>query len=538
MKNIRTNALKESIADFANIANFIKENTSSTVQDILRDTIIEEYEKIVAEGFDKKEDETTDDETVSTEENTEFNDNTEAEDTSVEETDFEDDSTEDEGEESDTLETDTTVEVDEEEDSAPADWSEFDDYKMDDENGGYDFSQADDETIVKVYKLLRNSDEVVVDLDNEKNKLELKDNQTGAEYLVNLGSAKDCCTNGTCDCGTEEDENDAYGNEEFEDDNEIKESKMVEIEIMLNEDTNLGYTDNYQSKDVMTTPSVEEPGKNVNDWDAGVPKSKSKPWAGKNTPKKGVPFNEEDEMGDEDTIEESENIQTKDASNWGLNHTAKKGNKLPVKDASTWGTNGKGKALKECGDTEPIEEEEDLEEANLSQSRWNDTHAAHNRVPAANKDSYRRQGMQKTSKGTTYRENGGSMDEAIIKKHKQIVAENKEMKKTLTKLHNIVMEAAVTNMNLGQIVKLLKENSTTQEEKNEIIARFGKEAKTIQESKDLYVKISNELQKKNTMSINEEKQFTTEGSKKINENTIYASKDLMSSLELMHKICK
>lgn len=172
--------------------------------------------------------------------------------------------------------------------------------------------------------------------------------------------------------------------------------------------------------------------------------------------------------------------------------------------------------VNECGDNCAIDEEDELEEANLSQSRWNDTHAAHNRVPAANKDEYRRQGIQKTSKGTTYRANGGSSDvnESMLKVHKKIVSENKVLKKQLDKLQKLMTEAAVTNMNLGQIVRILNENSTTKDEKNEIIARFGKEAKTIQESKDLYAKISNELKKRNTMSINEEKQFTTNDSKK------------------------
>lgn len=535
MKNLRTSVLKESIADFTNIANSIKENTSATVQALLREAVAQEYVKIMSEGFDKDEEEIEIKDTEAEDAPTDAADSAEVE---GEESDFETD-VEDTDDETDFEGSEEDVEMDEEE-STPEDWAEFDDYKVDGVDGQYDFSKADDETIVKVYKLLKNSDEVIVDVDNDKNKLELKDNQTGAEYLIDLDSI--CCGNDSCDMEDDEEfEDDAYSVEEFEDNDDINESKMVEI--VLSEDTNLGYTDSYQKTDVLTTPSMKEPGRNVNDWDAGVPKGKEKPWAGKGTPKKGTPFCEEDEMSDDamamedemmdgDAIEEC-NVPVKDASNWGLDHKAKKGNKVPVKGASDWGTKG----LEECGDM-TMEEGDDLEEANLSQSRWNDTHAAHNRVPAANKDSYRRDGMQKTSKGATYRANGGSMDEAIIKKHKQIVAENKKMKATLNELHKLVAEAAVTNMNLGQIVKLLNENSTTQDEKREIIARFGKEAKTINESKELYAKISRELQKKSVMNINEDKQFTTENSNKINENTIYASKDLMASLDLMHKICK
>lgn len=488
MKNLRTNVLKESIADFANIANSIKENTSATVQALLRDAVAQEYVKIMSEGFDKEEDE----------ENENLITDKEAEDTSIDT----ENSTEVEGEESDSEEIDDIEDEDEEDveidevESTPEDWAEFEDYKVDGVDGQYDFTKADDNTVVKVYKLLKNSDEVLVDVNNEENKLELKDNQTGVEYLIDLDSL--CCKNDVCDSDEdyeeEDEEYDAFGVDEDNEDNNLKESKM--IEIVLNEDTDLGYTTKYQSKDVMTTPGMEEPGRNVNDWDAGVPKGKERPWGGKGTPKKGVPFCcEEDDFADD------------------------------------------GEVFEESDYTD-LEEGDDLEEANLSQSRWNDTHAVHNRVPAANDDAFRRDGMQKTSKGASYRATGGGMKESIIKKHKQIVAENKKMKATLGELHKLVAEAAVTNMNLGQIVKLLNENSTTQDEKHEIIARFGKEAKTIKESKELYERISRELQKKNVMNINEDKQFTTENSTKINENTIYASKDLMASLDLMHKICK
>ena len=85
---------------------------------------------------------------------------------------------------------------------------------------------------------------------------------------------------------------------------------------------------------------------------------------------------------------------------------------------------------------------------------------------------------------------------------------------------------------------MISENSTTKEEKQEIIARFGKECKTVEESKNLYESISRELQKKNTMNINEDRQITAVGSKQINETPIYKSKDIQDTLDLMHRMCK
>ena len=88
---------------------------------------------------------------------------------------------------------------------------------------------------------------------------------------------------------------------------------------------------------------------------------------------------------------------------------------------------------------------------------------------------------------------------------------------------------------------MISENSTTKAEKQEIIERFGKEAKTVEQSKSLYESISRELKKNNTnngINLNEGKQFTTNGSKMINETQIYQSKDLLDSLDLMHRLCK
>ena len=99
-------------------------------------------------------------------------------------------------------------------------------------------------------------------------------------------------------------------------------------------------------------------------------------------------------------------------------------------------------------------------------------------------------------------------------------------------------EAAVTNHNLGMIIKLISENSTTQDEKKEIIYRFSKEAKTVEASKTLYESISRDLQKSNKMSITEDKSLTVEGSKKINETKIYQSPDVLDSLDLMHRMMK
>ena len=99
-------------------------------------------------------------------------------------------------------------------------------------------------------------------------------------------------------------------------------------------------------------------------------------------------------------------------------------------------------------------------------------------------------------------------------------------------------KVSVTNHNLAQIIKLVSENTTSQDEKKEIINRFKNEGKTIDASKALYESISRELKKTNKMNITEDKSLTVEGSKKINETPIYKSPDVMESLDLMHRMMK
>lgn len=496
-KDINSKFVKESLLDYEKLANTLKENTSSAVKDLLNESVRETYQQLLSEADE-------DDFEVEEVEDTDDSENQAEADSSEEDTSADMEANNElEGEEEDVIDSESEGEVD---GDGGDEWAEFDKYKISDTE--YDFSNAEDDEIVRVYKLMKNDDEVMLTQDGEN--VHIKDNETGAEYIVDMGG-KNEVSDTTTDMGDDmnpmetgdemgDDGIDAnMENDNLDNEDDMNESRI--FEIALNEyDSNVGYTDNYQNKDVMTSDGVKEPGKNVNDWDKGVPKDTKKPFAGsvKGTDK---PFNEEVEDDKEDeTIEEQE-------------------------DAT-------------------IEEENTIDEANLSQSRWNDTHAAHNRVPAANKDEYRRDGIQKTSKGTKYREVGTSETtnesvKKIMKKANDIFKENKELKMALTQFKKVLQEAAVTNVNLGKIIKLFSENSTTKNEKKEIIEKFAREAKTIEQSEKIYEAISYELQKTNTMdSINEEKQFTTNSSKMINETQIYQSKDLIDTLDLMHRICK
>ena len=80
-------------------------------------------------------------------------------------------------------------------------------------------------------------------------------------------------------------------------------------------------------------------------------------------------------------------------------------------------------------------------------------------------------------------------------------------------------EAVQVNVNLGHIVRLMVENSTTKSEKEDIVKRFNN-VKSNDEAKALYESISSEL-KKSHSTVMTEQTTTVESSKKINESKIY-----------------
>jgi len=348
----------------------------------------------------------------------------------------------------------------EDEDEIGEDDVDFEKYKVSDNE--YDFRNAKDDEIVKVYKRLMSDDQVTVVSNDDK--VQISDNETGAEYIIDLSGNSNTS-----------DEN----NDEIEID-DMKESRIYEI--ALNEyDSNVGYTDNYQKKDVMTSDGVSEPG-NGRDIDYGVPHTTNKPWSSK---KNAAPFN------------------------------------------------GEKGATVECGDVSANNNAPEVEETVAQKGGTNRMMGAKSHIP--NTSCKNNPKKHAASSAGEYQQN-----EATIKKLKKVIEENKKIKGQLSELIKQLHEASVINVNLGGIIKLISENSTTKEEKRDIIDRFTNEVHTIEESQSLYKTISNELKKKPQVSknINEDKGFGSSNADTINESKFYQDESLMGSLDLMHKICK
>jgi hypothetical protein len=215
------------------------------------------------------------------------------------------------------------------------------------------------------------------------------------------------------------------------------------------------------------------------------------------------------------------------------------------------GALGNAMGMEECGNFEECgsglyDEEEGFDDADFNSSDVEEGGHTFGKVQAhSTAKTYKRNNPG----GDAYVNNTGSASksgeylgrgpktESVIRKANQIMAENKQLKKALIKFKGTLKEAALTNVNLGQIIKLLSENATTFDEKKEIISRFGNEARTIRESQRLYESISRELKKNGGLTLNEGKQYGVLGSRKLNETQIYQDKDMLKSLDMMHKIC-
>lgn len=482
MKNIRNNYIKESLLDYQTLTESLKANTTNAVKDLLAEAVKETYNNILKESEDDFDEEEVED-TVSD------NASTESDELGVSET--EDGA---EGEEESTIgaaeETETEVTPDGAvekttvgSDSEGKEWGNFEQYKVNDDE--YDLSNAQDDEIVKAYKLMKDEDELVVTKDGDK--IHLQDNGAGVDYIIDLGSVPEK------EEETEDDDETVYEIEsdndednDFEENNNMNEQKI--FEIALNEyDSNVGYTDNYQKKDVMTNPGMSEPAKTGRDWDKGIPHGTEKPWSGKKD-KYDAPFTAEKGK----TVEEGEEVM----------------DVTPVEEATNVG----------------------------GFVQQNSTSKSH--VPNSNGRKARSMSKDGERKKGTTEPRYSSVEESVMKQVNAIKEENEALKESLKSFKQMLSEAATTNVSLGKIIKLISENSVTMDEKKEIISRFGKEVNSIEQANTLYESISQELKKKSVMNINEDKQFTVGSSKMINETQIYKSKDLMDSLGMMHKICK
>lgn len=539
----KKSVVSQALLEMDEITSAIKEESKKSIKNLLSEAVRE----ALREGCEEEEEK---DYEIEDEEQNDAQDN-------IESSDMSDDANvegDENMESSDEMNSDEPVDagLNAEPQEAPAegegenDWSDFEKYQVGDDT--YDLTGENDyENVVKVYKLLKDEDQVVVKQDG--NKIQLKDDSVGTEYVIDLGGDDngetaevdngeenfDSLQEGIMD-GDEFDprrqewwkssENDASfipsDNDEdiagFSDEepvspemepsnSEISRANRgiefnpsdLDINSLLDDEddflyesktnnknkkarkpmkeskevlfeVDLGYTDNYQDKDPIAGLSNNEPSKSGKSWHKGVPTNTAKPWAGE-TKSKGEPF--------EKTVNEEE---------------------MPV-------------------DEEPVEEATNV--GGAVQQRT----TPKSNIPAGRKN-YGPMSKKHVSSAAKYEE--------MVAENKKLKAENKVLKEALLSLKSNLSEAYVTNVNLGKITKLFLENTTTQAEKVDIVERFSKEAKTVEQSNTLYESIKRELNKNATSKVNINESMNV-ANNTINES-VYKSSEVIKSIDLMNRM--
>ena len=367
-------------------------------------------------------------------------------------------------------------------------WSEYDDFKTDDND--YDITGQDEEGVEilrKMYDMLEDGDELIV-TKNENDELVISNEETGDEEVVDMSDDESFDLPGEeseDEFELELDDEDSEGEMpedeieiDIEDDNVEEDEPTYEFDIDEEELTeSLGYTDSYQSKTAMTTPpnkEVADP-KATNSWDK-VPTGDGKRWAGKGDNK---PFGEKSCCEAEKSCCESEEMVE-----------------------------------------EPIEEATNVGGAVQQRS------SSKSKMPSGRKE-YVPKGTRHASFADKYEE--------IVESYKKMKAENDTLKESLKATKKSLVEAAILNVNLGKVVNLLVNETTTRDEKKSILSRFN-EVKTISEGTTLFNNIKRELNETKKSTITLDKSIVAESKNNLNETTFYSDRTKNPSLALMDRL--
>ena len=465
MTKVRSEYIKKMMAESHNLEDKLKDVAQSTINSILEEKTNKNLRQILSEDEDSfSEEEVDDDVTLGSS-----------------------DASDKEG---------TSIDADSTADDDSADDSEWDDLeKYKDEDGEYDLRSMDKDELVKVLKVMSPDDAVRI-VKNDDDTLTVTDESNDEEYELELDDDMNEFGDDNDDMGEfgDDDEeieieiggDDNFGGDDVDGEEEIEivpDDDDDEFEVELDE-SNLGYTDNYQKKTAMTTPDNHEPAdpKSTYSMDGGVPTGTEKPWVG---PKKKSPYDDEVNEGCEDEcgyIEEG-------------GHTVTQNGPYSRGDGKTW------------------------------------TNDASHKTP---RNGSRAGVKEKGTADNMY----SDVSESIKKKANQIFLENKQLKALMGKLQNQVNEAIVVNQSLANVIKIINENATTVNEKKDILRRFN-ECTTREESNKLYSVISEELKREGKTHSNVAGTINSQLSESRDravETPMFKSQDLSDTLNFMSRL--
>lgn len=271
-KNKKT--VSEALLEMDKVSQSLKENSKATLSALLSEAVKNYMTEAIGEEEDDEEEYSIEDDTTENEVETDNAEVDSAEDEdSEEETEFDAEDMEDK----------EASEEDEDDE-----WSDFDDFKVDDDTYDLTTGEKGDETLVKVFKLLKDTDQVVVK--QEGDNVSIKDNETGAEYMI---QTDECCNEDEYELELDDEDSFDFDVENNDKEDEtMKEGKEMVFEI------NLGYTTDYQDKDAIQGLNNAEPSKSGKSWDK-VPTGTEKPWGEVG---KGEPFEDKVACNEEELL--------------------------------------------------------------------------------------------------------------------------------------------------------------------------------------------------------------------------------------------
>ena len=172
MKNIRSKVVRESLLDYNALAKSLQENTEGAVKNLLSETVRDTYAKLLSEDFKEYEEDDVDDVNGEVEDTADAGvpDAADGGEEPVEGMGNAEDGMDADSEGDAAVAADGGEGMESEGDAEGDDWAEFDKYKVADDE--YDFSNAEDEEIVKVYKLMKNDDQILVHKEDDKVKIQ------------------------------------------------------------------------------------------------------------------------------------------------------------------------------------------------------------------------------------------------------------------------------------------------------------------------------------------------------------------------------
>ena len=539
----KKSTMAQALLEMDDITNAIKEESKKSLNILLSEAV----KNALREGCDEESDdeyEVVDDEK---------NDAVDAEvDSNSESQETEDESVSDE----ESIESDNTEEIDSVQD-APEEgedeesWSEFSKYQVGDDT--YDLTGENDyENVVKVYKLLKDEDQVVVKQDG--NKIQLKDDSVGTEYVIDLGgdgetpevenSGDDFDSlqesilgpddpdlwpkalrrnNSTEIAGFEDDED--MGDEEFELEIDSDEPISTEPEPSNSEIARASRGIEFGDDDLNIDSLLGDEDDFLYE---SIKNNKNR--------KTRKPMKESKEVLFEVDLGYTDNYQDKDPIAGLSNNEPSKSGKswhkgVPTGTAKPWAgeTKSKGEPFENTVNEEEMLDmgmEEPVEEATNVGGAVQQRTSSKSHIPA-NRKEHGPKVKRHVSTTSGYDE--------IVNENKKLKAENKALKGTLVALKGNLSEAYVTNVNLGKITKLFLENTTSQAEKVDIVNRFSNEAKTVEQSNALYESIKRELNKSMSTQMNINESMSKAGATSVNEN-VYKSKELLKTIDLMNRM--